>query len=176
MGLVGRLPYVGPGWYGKPRRPSCSTPGSPPGRTSSGPWTPPPTSRRTASPALWTSWSEPGPRARGTWPSSPSTLSSDSGPGPRTSRGGRPGLPVPAGLLRRPGPLPLRPRSTPRSSSPTPPRPAHDFVVALEYVELARIHRALREVPPRYLVALKTDCLQWSIRAFRESACTLWRR
>ena len=38
-------------------------------------------------------------------------------------------------------------------------RPAHDFVMASEYVELARIHRALREVPPRYLVALKTDCL-----------------
>ena len=38
-------------------------------------------------------------------------------------------------------------------------RPAHDFVMASEYVEVARIHRALREVPPRYLVALKTDCL-----------------
>ena len=38
-------------------------------------------------------------------------------------------------------------------------RPAHDFVMASEYVELARIHRALREVPPRCLVALKTDCL-----------------
>ena len=38
-------------------------------------------------------------------------------------------------------------------------RPAHDFVMASEYVEMARIHRALREVPPRYLVALKTDCL-----------------
>ena len=38
-------------------------------------------------------------------------------------------------------------------------RPAHDFVMASEYVELARIHHALREVPPRYLVALKTDCL-----------------
>ena len=38
-------------------------------------------------------------------------------------------------------------------------RPAHNFVMASEYVEMARIHRALREVPPRYLVALKTDCL-----------------
>ena len=38
-------------------------------------------------------------------------------------------------------------------------RPAHDFVMASEYVAMARIHRALREVPPRYLVALKTDCL-----------------
>ena len=38
-------------------------------------------------------------------------------------------------------------------------RPAHDFVMASEYVEMARIHRALREVPPRYLVAMKTDCL-----------------
>ena len=38
-------------------------------------------------------------------------------------------------------------------------RPAHDFVMASEYVEMARIHLALREVPPRYLVALKTDCL-----------------
>ena len=83
-GLAGRLPYVGPGWYGKPaRRPSCSKLGSPTGRTSSGPWTPPPTSRRTASPGRWRSWKEPGPRARSTWPSSPSTLSSDSGPGPR---------------------------------------------------------------------------------------------
>ena len=38
-------------------------------------------------------------------------------------------------------------------------RPAHDFVMASEHVELARIHRALREVPSRYLVAVKTDCL-----------------
>ena len=38
-------------------------------------------------------------------------------------------------------------------------RPAHDFVMASEYVEMARIHLALREVPPRYLVAMKTDCL-----------------
>ena len=38
-------------------------------------------------------------------------------------------------------------------------RPVHDFVMASEYVELTRIHRALRELPPRYLVALKTDCL-----------------
>ena len=38
-------------------------------------------------------------------------------------------------------------------------RPAHDFVMGSEYVAMARIHRALREVPPRYLVALKTDCL-----------------
>ena len=38
-------------------------------------------------------------------------------------------------------------------------RPAHDFVMGCEYVAMARIHRALREVPPRYLVALKTDCL-----------------
>ena len=38
-------------------------------------------------------------------------------------------------------------------------RPAHDFVMASEYVAMARIHRALRDVPPRYLVALKTDCL-----------------
>ena len=38
-------------------------------------------------------------------------------------------------------------------------RPAHDFVMASEYVAMARINRALREVPPRYLVALKTDCL-----------------
>ena len=37
-------------------------------------------------------------------------------------------------------------------------KPAHDFVMASEHVELAR-HRALREVPPRYLVAVKTDCL-----------------
>ena len=28
-------------------------------------------------------------------------------------------------------------------------RPAHDFVMASEYVEMARIHLALREVPPR---------------------------
>ena len=38
-------------------------------------------------------------------------------------------------------------------------RPAHDFVMASEYVEMARIHLTLREVPPRYLVAMKTDCL-----------------
>ena len=38
-------------------------------------------------------------------------------------------------------------------------RPAHDFVMASEYVAMARIHRALRDVPPRDLVALKTDCL-----------------
>ena len=38
-------------------------------------------------------------------------------------------------------------------------RPAHDFVMGCEYVAMARIHRALQEVPPRYLVALKTDCL-----------------
>ena len=76
VGLVGRLPYVGPGWYGKPATAFM---------LDSGGWTPPPTSRRTASPGPWRSWSEPGPRARSTWPSSPSTLSSDSGPGPRTS-------------------------------------------------------------------------------------------
>ena len=80
-GLVGRLPYVGPGWYGKPATsftPDCL--------------------------ARWRSWRGPGPRARSTWPSSPSTLSSDSGPvqgrllqhANVQSRGGRP--------------VPLRPR------------------------------------------------------------------
>ena len=68
-----------------PRRPSCSTPGSPAGRISNGRCTPPPTFRQTASPGPWTSWRGPGPRARSTWPSSPSTLSSDSRPHPRTS-------------------------------------------------------------------------------------------
>ena len=65
------------------------------------------------------------------------------------SRGGRPGLPVPADLLRQPGKVPLQPRLR------------HGALQQLlhEYVELARIHRALREVPPRYLVAVKTDCL-----------------
>ena len=77
----------------------------------SGPWTPPPTSRRTASPGHWRSWREPGPRARSTWPSSPSTLSSDSGLGPRTSS-----TPCAPPITRwtagagRPGPVPLRPR------------------------------------------------------------------
>ena len=57
-------------------------------------------------------------------------------------------------------------------------RPAHDFVMASEYVEVARIHRALREVPPRYLVALKTDCLvyQGLPRKFLRTVEALTRR
>ena len=57
-------------------------------------------------------------------------------------------------------------------------RPAHDFVMASEYVEMARIHRALREVPPRYLVAMKTDCLVYQSlpRKFLHVAEALTRR
>ena len=112
-GLVGRLPYVGPGWYGKPATSFMLDTGL--ASWADFEWS------LDVSPdclARWRSWRGPGPRARSTWPSSPSTLSSDSGPvqgrllqhANVQSRGGRPGLPVPAGLLRRPGPVPLRPR------------------------------------------------------------------
>ena len=61
------------------------------------------------------------------------------------TQGGRLKLAVPAGLLRRPG----LPRLRHGALHELVHAPAHDFV----------IHRALREVPPRNLVALKTHCL-----------------
>ena len=38
-------------------------------------------------------------------------------------------------------------------------RPLHDYVMAQEHVAVAKIRRHLQQVPPRYVVALKTDCL-----------------
>ena len=38
-------------------------------------------------------------------------------------------------------------------------RPLHDYVMAQEHVAVAKIRDHLRKVPPRYVVALKTDCL-----------------
>ena len=38
-------------------------------------------------------------------------------------------------------------------------RPAHDFVMASEYVAVCRIRDALAAVPSRYLKAVKTDCV-----------------
>ena len=38
-------------------------------------------------------------------------------------------------------------------------RPLHDYVMAQEHVAVAKIRDHLRQVPPRYVVALKTDCL-----------------
>ena len=38
-------------------------------------------------------------------------------------------------------------------------RPAHDFVMASEYVAVSRIRDALATVPSRYLKAVKTDCV-----------------
>ena len=38
-------------------------------------------------------------------------------------------------------------------------RPVHDFVMASEYVAVARIRDALATVPARYLKAVKTDCV-----------------
>ncbi|CAE7558183.1 unnamed protein product [Symbiodinium natans] len=38
-------------------------------------------------------------------------------------------------------------------------RPIHDFVMASEYVAVARIRDALATVPPKYLKAIKTDCV-----------------
>ena len=38
-------------------------------------------------------------------------------------------------------------------------RPVHDFVMASEYVAVSRIRDALAAVPPRYLKAVKTDCV-----------------
>ena len=38
-------------------------------------------------------------------------------------------------------------------------RPVHDFVMAWEYVAVSRIRDALAAVPPRYLKAVKTDCV-----------------
>ena len=37
--------------------------------------------------------------------------------------------------------------------------PLHDYVMAQEHVAVAKIRDHLRKVPPRYVVALKTDCL-----------------
>ena len=37
--------------------------------------------------------------------------------------------------------------------------PVHDYVMAQEHVAVAKIRDHLRKVPPRYVVALKTDCL-----------------
>ena len=153
---------------GSPRRPSCSTPGSPAGRTSSGPWTPPPTSRRTASPGRWRSWSGPGPRARSTWPSSTVNAliglwarSKDVFYSMRTSNhevDGR-GCQYQQVFFDDRGQCHYDHVYATELFSNRSTRPAHDFVMASEYVEMARIHLALREVPPRYLVAMKTDCL-----------------
>ena len=38
-------------------------------------------------------------------------------------------------------------------------RPLHDYVMAQEHVAVAKIRDHLHKVPPRYVVALKTDCL-----------------
>ena len=38
-------------------------------------------------------------------------------------------------------------------------RPIHDFVMSSEYVAVARIRDALATVPPKYLKAIKTDCV-----------------
>ena len=38
-------------------------------------------------------------------------------------------------------------------------RPVHDFIMGAEYSAVARVRRALAEVPKRYLKCLKTDCL-----------------
>ena len=38
-------------------------------------------------------------------------------------------------------------------------RPVHDFIMGAEYTAMARVRRALAEVPKRYLKCLKTDCL-----------------
>ena len=38
-------------------------------------------------------------------------------------------------------------------------RPVHDFIMGAEYTVVARVRRALAEVPKRYLKCLKTDCL-----------------
>ena len=38
-------------------------------------------------------------------------------------------------------------------------RPLHDYVMAQEHVAVAKIRRHLQQVPPRYVVTLKTDCL-----------------
>ena len=38
-------------------------------------------------------------------------------------------------------------------------RPVHDFIMGAEYTAVARVRRALAEVPKRYLKCLKTDCL-----------------
>ena len=38
-------------------------------------------------------------------------------------------------------------------------RPVHDYIMGAEYVAVARIRKALAEVPRRYLKCLKTDCL-----------------
>ena len=38
-------------------------------------------------------------------------------------------------------------------------RPLHDYVMAQEHVAVAKIRDHLCKVPPRYVVALKTDCL-----------------
>ena len=35
----------------------------------------------------------------------------------------------------------------------------HDFIMGAEYTAVARVRRALAEVPKRYLKCLKTDCL-----------------
>ena len=38
-------------------------------------------------------------------------------------------------------------------------RPVHDFIMGAEYTAVARVRRALAEVPKHYLKRLKTDCL-----------------
>ena len=38
-------------------------------------------------------------------------------------------------------------------------RPVHDFMMGAEYTAMARVRRALAEVPKRHLKCLKTDCL-----------------
>ena len=67
-----RLPYIGPCWYGKPA--TAFILDTRLATWVEGPWTPPPTSRRTASPDTGDHGDGLAPRARSTWPSSLNAL------------------------------------------------------------------------------------------------------
>ena len=59
-----------------------------------------------------------------------------------------------------PGPGLLHAHQQPRAGrAGLPVAPVHDYVMAQEHVAVAKIRDHLHKVPPRYVVALKTDCL-----------------
>ena len=87
-------------------------------------------------------------------------------PGPRLfhenfqSPGGWGGLQLAPDLHGCRGPHALGPRLRHRAAfSNSSYRPVHDFIMGAEYTAVARVRRALAEVPKRYLKCLKTDCL-----------------
>ena len=158
--LLRKLPYLGRGWYSKPAAAYCWRRARRPGPTSSGPWTP---WSHGAWPRPWRSWRTPGRRARSTWPSFRSTPSSnqDLVYSMRTSNHELDGQDCQwrQTFTDAAGKVHWDHIYATELFSNYTLRPLHDYVMAQEHVAVAKIRDHLRKVPPRYVVALKTDCL-----------------